>query len=183
MRLTETERLELLPLDVRLLRLWAEDLPALEQELSCSYQAEPMEGCFLEIVKGQLAATERDPDHYMWHSFWLLLRKMDRVVVGAADFKNVPDENGEVEIGYGLGTPFEGSGYMTEAVKAMCAWAEQQEGVRHVIAETERDSLPSQRVLERCGFRKYDEASTIWWRRQESPHEASGILVPLKMND
>lgn len=165
MRVMETERLELLPLNLRLLRLWAEDLPALERELSCSYQAEPMEGGFLEIVKGQLAATERDEENYAWHSFWLLLRKKDLVVVGSADFKNIPDENGEVEIGYGLGKPFEHSGYMTEAVNAMCAWAEKQQGVRHVIAETERDNLPSQHVLERCGFTKYCETSTIWWRR------------------
>lgn len=166
MQLIETERLELLPLDARLLRLWVEDLPALEKELSCSYQAEPMEGGFLEIVKGQLAATERDEENYAWHSFWLLLRKRDRVVVGSADFKNVPDENGEVEIGYGLGRPFVHNGYMTEAVGTMCAWAEKQKGVQHVIAETERDNLPSQCVLERCGFRKYNEACTIWWRRE-----------------
>ena len=51
------------------------------------------------------------------------IRKSDNVVVGSADFKNVPDEKGQVEIGYGLGKAFEHEGYMTEAVRAMCSWA------------------------------------------------------------
>ena len=49
-----TERLELVPLLPFQLRLWVEDMPNLEKDLKCSYQAEPMEGLFLEIVKEQL---------------------------------------------------------------------------------------------------------------------------------
>lgn len=160
----QTERLKLTPLSPRLLKLWVEDIPALEKELSCSYEAEPLVGPFLDIVKGQIAITENDADNYLWHSFWFLIRKTDRVVVGSADFKGVTDDNGEVEIGYGLGKAFEHNGYMTEAVKAMCCWALKQTGVRHIIAETDTDSFASQRILKRCGFKKYIEANTIWWR-------------------
>lgn len=159
----QTERLELIPLNARQLRLWVEDIHALEEELNCSYQAEPMEGFFLEIVKGQLKRTEEDPENYFWYSFWLLIRKTDRVVLGSADFKNSWNENGEVEIGYGLGADFEHKGYMTEAVKSMCDWALEQDGVCSVIAETYRDNLASQRILERCGFKRYKEGETIWW--------------------
>lgn len=54
----KTERLELVPLFPYQLRLWVEDIPSLEKNLRCSYQAEPMEGPFLEIVKGQLEKTK-----------------------------------------------------------------------------------------------------------------------------
>ena len=54
-----------------------------------------------------LEKTQKDPDNYTWHSFWLLIRKTDRAVVGSADFKDIPDINNEVEIGYGLGELFE----------------------------------------------------------------------------
>lgn len=100
------------------------------------------------------------------YAFWLILRKNDRVIVGSADFKGIPDERGAVEIGYGLGKAFEHNGYMTEAVKSMCDWALRQSGVVAVIAETDRDGLASQRILEQCGFDKYDERDTIWWRLQ-----------------
>lgn len=160
----ETERLELIPLTSQQLRLWVENIPSLENELKCSCKAEPMEGFFLEIVKGQLIPTESDEGNYMYHSFWLLIRKSDRLVVGSADFKDVPDKDGEVEIGYGLGKQFEHNGYMTEAVQAMCKWAMEQKTVIHVIAETHIDSFASQRILKRCGFTQYKQAATLWWR-------------------
>ena len=160
----QTERLELILLTPNQLKLWIEDIPTLERELDCSYKAELMEGFFLEIVKGQYEITRKDPNNYLWHSFFFLVRKDDRVVVGSADFKDIPNQNGEVEIGYGLGKEFERSGYMTEAVKAMCELALKQEGVRNIIAETDLDGFASQRILERCGFKNYKQEETIWWR-------------------
>lgn len=70
----------------------------------------------------------------------------------------------EVEIGYGLGKEFEHKGYMTEAVKAMCAWALEQDKVQHVLAETDMHGLASQHVLQQCGFKEYKRNETIWWR-------------------
>lgn len=160
----QTRRLELIPLTLHQLKLWIEDMHALEKELNCTYQGEPMVGLFLNIAKGQLEATEKDKAHYFWHSFWLLLRKTDRTVIGAADFKDVPNANGEVEIGYGIGKAFEHNGYMTEAVESMCKWALRQKNVLNIIAETDIDNQASQNILERCGFIKYKEEETIWWR-------------------
>ncbi len=148
----KTERLELVPLLPYQLRLWVENLPNLEKDLKCSYQAEPMQRLFLEIVKGQLDKMEKHPNDYLWHSFWFLIRKCDRVVVGSAGFKDIPNTDQEVEIGYGLGKDFEHNGYMTEAVQAMCKWALEQENVFHIIAETAIDGFASQRILQRCGF-------------------------------
>ncbi|MDO5554505.1 MAG: GNAT family N-acetyltransferase [Planctomycetia bacterium] len=167
----ETDRLILLPLDVNLLSLWTSDISALELAIDCRYDAEPMEGDFLEIVKGQLSITRGDPDHYLYHSFWLLIRKSDRTVVGSADFKGKPDEQGQVEIGYGLGPKYEHKGYMTEAVDALCRWVLRQEGVNAVIAETYSDGYASQRILTRCGFIRDREAESIWWKRVASGDE------------
>lgn len=88
----------------------------MEKELDCSYQAEPTKGIFKEIVSSQLLACKKNPAHYMWYTFWFLIRKSDRTVVGSASFKDIPDEKGEVEIGYSLGKNFEHNGYMTEVV-------------------------------------------------------------------
>ena len=137
---------------------------AIEKELNCFYKAESMEGFFLEIVKGQCEITKKDPNNYLWHSFFFLIRKDDRVVVGSADFKDIPNENGEVEIGYGLGKEFEHNGYMTETVKAMCEWALKENDVTSVIAETDLEGLASQKILERCGFKKYKCGETLWRR-------------------
>lgn len=160
----ETSRLYLIPLTANQLKLWIEDIPALEKELNCSYHAEPMEGVFLDIVKEQFEITARDEPNYLYHSFWFLVRKTDRIVVGSADFKDLPNADGEVEIGYGLGKEFEHNGYMTEAVQAMCQWAMKQERIFHVIAETDIAGIQSQRILERCNFKQYKKEKTLWWK-------------------
>jgi len=66
----QTERLELIPLTPDQLKLWIEDITALEKELDSSYKAELMEGFFLEIVKGQYEITRKDPKNYLWYSFF-----------------------------------------------------------------------------------------------------------------
>lgn len=158
-----TDRLDLIPLKAEHLRLLIENLSSFETQFNCKYQAEPLKDFFLEIIRSQLLITEKDPENYVWHSFWLMLRKSDRVVVGLIDFKDVPNEQGEVEIGYGLGKLFEHNGYMTETVKAICNWAKKQNGVSHVIAETDIDGYASQRILQRCGFTEYSHKETSWW--------------------
>ena len=162
--LITTERLELYVLDARQIRLWLNDIPALEKELRCSYKAEALEGNLLRIVEGQARLTEENAAKYFWHSFWFLIRRSDRTVVGSADFKAGPNEQGEVEIGYGLGKEFEHNGYMTEAVAAMCLWAKAQEGISHVIAETDLDNAPSQNILKRCGFVETKRDESVRWK-------------------
>lgn len=77
--LIQTERLELIPLTLNQLKLWIEDISQLEKELDCSYKAESMEGFFLEVVKGQYEITQKDPNNYLWHSFFFLVRKLSLI--------------------------------------------------------------------------------------------------------
>lgn len=161
----QTERLELVPLTALQLQKWLNHPEELERQFMCTYRAEPLTGIFRTIVESQLSATKADLDrNYMWHSFWFLIRRYDRVVVGLADFKDVPDENGETELGYGLGADFCGSGYMTEAAQAMCFWALSQPGVQHITAETELSNTASQNVLLRCGFHEISRDETVHFR-------------------
>lgn len=160
----ETEKLFLVPLTAEQMWLWVKDIPTLEKALHCSYQAEPMKGVFLEIVKGQAEKTTADEKNYLYYTFWFIIRKLDRVVIGSADFKNIPDETGNVEIGYGLGKAFERNGYMTECVKAMCNWALKQSGISHIIAETNIENFASKNTLKRCGFQLYQQSESYWWR-------------------
>lgn len=108
--------------------------------------------------------VQADPANYLYYSFFFLIRKTDRVVVGSAAFKNPPDKKGEVEIGYGLGKAYEHNGYMTEAVKALCEFAAAQNSVASIIAETDWDGFASQRILECCGFKRYRQVESIWWK-------------------
>jgi RimJ/RimL family protein N-acetyltransferase len=159
----ETERLIIKVLTLSQLYLWINDIQTLENELNCKYDAEPIVGVFLNIIKDQIKITENDPENYIFYSFWFIIRKIDKMVVGSMDFKNIPNENKEVEIGYGLGKKYEHNGYMIEAVKSFCEWAFFNEKINKIIAETEKENMASQNILVKNGFKKYKEKETIWW--------------------
>lgn len=76
-------------------------------------------GCFLELMEEQTRKAKNNATNYIYHTFWFLIRKADHIAIGSTDFKDVPDKNGEIEIGYGLGKEFQHCGYMTEAVSKM----------------------------------------------------------------
>ncbi len=160
----DTLRLRIFPLTPEQVRLWVEDLPALERELGCSYRGIPLEERPLEALRRLLAQAEGDPCRQPYCTPWMLVHKEDRTIIGSAGFQGPPDSRGEVEISYAMGTTYRRQGYMTEAVEAICRWALSQPGVAHITAETDLVSYPSQRILERLGFQKYRHEETLWWR-------------------
>ena len=90
------------------------------------------------------------PGLWEWYAIWIIERK-DGTQVGDLCFKGL-NNDGSVEIGYGIRETYQGQGYATEAVNAAVMWALQQPDVTRVEAETEPDNQASQRVLEKCGF-------------------------------
>ncbi|CAL9524368.1 GNAT family N-acetyltransferase [Streptomyces sp. Tu 3180] len=83
---------------------------------------------------------------------YVLVRREDDRAVGAMGFHGAPDGDGRVEIGYDLSEGARGRGYATEALRALSAWALEQDGVRTVVATVERENAPSRNVVARAGF-------------------------------
>ena len=158
----ETSRLRIFPLPLAQLRLWVEDLPALERSLGYAYRGVPVEKALGDARRLLAAAEEAGESPY--HTVWMLVQREEGVIIGSAGFKGGPDEKGEVEIRYAMGKDYRRRGYMTEAVKAICCWALERPEGAHITAETDLVSYPSQRILERLGFQKYREEETLWWR-------------------
>ncbi len=91
------------------------------------------------------------PGREEWASDWSILLRSGEVV-GGIGFKGVPDENGYVEIGYGIDEPYRRHGYATEATAALVRWALGQPGVQCVQAQIEDGNEISQKVLLTNGF-------------------------------
>ena len=103
---------------------------------------------YAEMLQGCI----QEPEHRLWHAVWQIeLKNGLDTVVGDLCFKGL-GADGVAELGYGLREGCCGKGYMTEAVRAISAWALSQEGVRRVEAETEPGNTASQKVLFRAGF-------------------------------
>ncbi|KQV16579.1 MULTISPECIES: GNAT family N-acetyltransferase [unclassified Kitasatospora] len=78
-------------------------------------------------------------------------RREDGVAIGGIGFHGGPDENGGVEVGYGLAEATRGQGYATEAVLAVLAHA-RSAGALVFRAETTTDNPASQGVLRKAGL-------------------------------
>jgi len=88
---------------------------------------------------------------------WLVT--LDGLVIGDCGTFGPADENGEVEIGYGLAAPYRGRGYGKELVAGLADWLLAQPEIRSVRARTAPDNVASRRVLEHAGFAQIDQTA------------------------
>lgn len=86
-------------------------------------------------------------------------------MVGDICIVGEPNENGEIEIGYGTYEEFRKKGFMTEAVGGIIAWARTQSNVMAIIASTEKENIASFTVLLKNNFIKIGEIATLFnWK-------------------
>lgn len=84
-----------------------------------------------------------------------LFHKEDKKVIGSIGLHQRVDLEGNehYEIGYVLSTPYEGQGFMTEAVKCMIRHAFMDLKLERLIVYHFLENDKSRRVIEKCGFR------------------------------
>jgi RimJ/RimL family protein N-acetyltransferase len=99
-------------------------------------------------LSGLRNASGTDP----WQHGFFLVERSRNEVIGTAGFKGPPDDEGMVEIAYGVMPSVEGRGYATEAAGALVRFAAADERVRLIRAHTLPESNASTRVLRKCGF-------------------------------
>lgn len=95
-----------------------------------------------------------NPELRLWGDRVMVTRDESCKVVGSVVFHGGPNEDGSVEIAYGVEEESQGRGYATEAVAASVSWALSQPTVRVVRATTPPWHVPSKRVLSKCGFQE-----------------------------
>ncbi len=124
-----------------------------------------------------LAALEEATGTDPWRYGFALIHQEREMVIGNGGFTGPPDNEGVIEIAYGVVPDYEGGRYATEAAAALVAWAERNGRVRIARAHTLPERNASTRVLEKCGFRDIGEINhptdgLIWrWDKQLSPSD------------
>ena len=168
MFILDTEKLKLIPLDAQNLRWSIEDRRKMEKNLEVKITDTELEEPVKKAMRTSLKMVLENKKDYLWFTSWEIVLKKENRIIGGLCFKGCPDEKGRVEIGYGMQDEYRCKGYATEAVKELINWAFTQEKVLSVIAETEKDNLPSHRVLEKIGMEKYEEKEKMfWWRMRK----------------
>ena len=163
MFILETNKLKLIPLDAHNLRYSIEDRRKMERNLGVKITDTELEEPVKEAMRTSLKIVLENKKDYLWFTNWEIVLKKENRIIGGLCFKGRPDEQGRVEIGFGMQDEHRCKGYTTEAVKELINWAFIQEKVLSVIAETEKDNLPSHRVLEKMEMQKYQENEKMFW--------------------
>lgn len=153
-----SERLSLIPLTLSQLNLLAENRTLLEQSLGVEPFGVVIHGeGFLEEFQSSLQSyiIPKVSEHrldYQWFTLWQILHRLDNRLVGNIGMAGLPNEQGEVMIGYFTDGRYEGQGIMTEAVGLIANWIFENPDAQSVIADTLVDGFASQRVLQKNEF-------------------------------
>jgi RimJ/RimL family protein N-acetyltransferase len=101
---------------------------------------------------------------------------LDGVVVGDCGWFGPPDEEGEVEIGYGLAPSARGRGVGTRAVEMLLSWVAEQ-GARRVRAEVLPGNAASFALLARLGFEPVEERAGHVVLVRDTGHDVPALPV------
>ncbi|MGI6207347.1 MAG: GNAT family N-acetyltransferase [Anaerolineae bacterium] len=143
-----TERLILRPMqpdDVQAVYDYASDPEVARYTAWTAHQSLLESRAFVNLVLEQYARGEPAP--------WGLVHRGDGKLIGTCGFVAMVPEHGRAELGYAMGRPYWGQGYMTEAARAVIAYAFSNLDLNRIEAMCDCENVASARVLEKCGMR------------------------------
>lgn len=159
----ETDRLYIIPLDLENFKLFIEDREKMEENLGLQITKKKLSHEMKEIFNKPYQKALADEENILWYTNWQIVLKKENIIVGGFTFKNPPDEEGVIEVGYGIEKEYQNNAYMSEALEKMLNWASREKEVKKIIAETNKDNKASQRVLEKSGMIRYKETKDSYW--------------------
>ena len=162
----ETNRLTIIPLSYDQLVKYINNDNSLEAELNVKPTVRSISPELKEALEQTILPAVADTcKNYLYSTLWTMISKAENKMVGDLCFVGEPNDDGEIEIGYGTYESFKGKGFMTEAVGSMIGWAKEQSGVKAIIASTDKSNVASYSVLVKNNFIKTSETETMFtWR-------------------
>jgi RimJ/RimL family protein N-acetyltransferase len=173
-----TERLNLLPLTLDSLRKLVLDRAEMERELGLHPSRMQISDEIMKELEEALpvwiSQVESHQDLYHWYTNWEVVLRSENRSIGSFGLSGFPDQNGELYVGYVVDGKYHNLGFMTEALNGLLGWVYSEPAVVYVLAETPKDNLPSQKVLQKQGFRIRKETDhTFIWELHRSDFIAS----------
>ncbi len=90
---------------------------------------------------------------YFGYGLWLVFSKETGKLIGRAGLEHREyHEEIELELGYIIGTPYQGQGFATEICKAILNYAKENTGFERINALIEEGNIASQKLSEKLGF-------------------------------
>lgn len=129
------------------------DLDALFELYAYEGMTDYMEGLYSyeEEYRYQKAYIE-NMYRFFGYGMWLVFEKETGKLVGRAGVEHREELEGELELGYAIGTPWQKKGYATEVCQAILSYVREQLGFEKVCSLVQPENLRSVHLLEKLGF-------------------------------
>lgn len=96
---------------------------------------------------------------------WLFIDKADNLILGDGGFKGQPDDNGVIDLGYGIIESKRRQGYALEAAQALIQWGMSQSNVKSITADCSKTNNASQGLLKKLGMREVKQDDEMLYYR------------------
>jgi RimJ/RimL family protein N-acetyltransferase len=98
-------------------------------------------------------------------NLWLVIEKESNLIIGSAGYIGRPDNEGNVETGFGIIPGRRRKGFCYESVKALLKWGLSHNDVNGIIARCDKSNIASRKTILKLGF-KYlaEEDGLLVWK-------------------
>ena len=162
----ETKRLIIKPLDHSQLLKFLENNNSLEKELSLNRVTKSISPELKDALENTLIPNVADKSkNYLFSTLWVMIDKIDMVMVGSLCFCGEPNQKKEIEVGCGTFKEFEGRGFMTEALAGLVSWASTIEEIDFIVASTNKENKASCSILKKNNFLNIaEDKNLLHWK-------------------
>jgi RimJ/RimL family protein N-acetyltransferase len=169
----QTQRLRLIPLNLQNLLLLKENRAAMEKNLNLAISNQVIDphiqAEFADAIDFWIVKVSQNEENYPWFTNWEVVLKEKNVSIGGIGLTGMPDEHGQVIVGYGIDKTYHNQGFASESLQAIIKWVFENPDVKSIAAETKDDNLASQKVLIRNGFIKQGaKEGLLLWKLERS---------------
>lgn len=148
----ETKRLLIIPFTHEFASAAAKGREALEAILPYKVFDEWPNQDYADILPFVAERLAENPEGSKWSR--IIIHKDEQMLIGEMGCKGGPDENGVVEIGYGIVPAYRNKGFASEMVRGLVAWLIQLPEIKKITAECLVENPASARVLQKSGFQQ-----------------------------
>lgn len=148
--LFDNENILVFPLLIEEIELLKNDKNYFENYLNLKYEADYEFGENSYMTK-QLEKFKNSNSDLPWRSIWAICSAKHKAIIGTINFKNQPDDKGNVEIYFSINPNYQGQNFATTAVKLISNWSFEN-GATSISALVQKDSIASKKVLLKNNF-------------------------------
>ena len=89
---------------------------------------------------------------FFGYGMWLVFEKKSGKLIGRAGVEHREALDGELELGYAIGTPWQGMGYATEVCLGILTYVKEELGFDKIVSLVEPENKASVHLLQKIGF-------------------------------